>query len=336
MGSRVVLPKGSYLFHGTSALELSGGRLLPGLDGMVWFAGNPAIAQMYIKQHGRVGFTADQILDPRFEDRGRRLDQVRRYLGLEHDPYKYVWEMPDPRGWRESDELIKKRRELASREKRVKKYEEEIRETKREGDAERAEAFRGFIKSLEKKIRRVKDLITSMRRAASKDKLKMLLRDRGIFPVEGSGFKSPIAGDLYDFMFTEDDRLVLPGEGEADGRLYIAKTKRDMILQSTATGDEDSFIDPAFGDFEAFEEAKRDGYDGVLIDDYAQSEGEFHTLHLSVGLFPENVKDLQIRVIPAIHRFNLNSVKTPEWRGEITDLRRLMMGGRVASRYIGK
>jgi len=122
--------------------------------------------------------------------------------------------------------------------------------------------------------------------------------------------KSPF--DYTEFRIADDDTLMLPGEA-AQGFLYIATTMRDMKLWNKATGESD-LLDLQYNDIRGFRDAEKAGLDGVLIDDFAQSEERGNLGHSSVGLFKNALRNIRTKRVPAQYReFEHGQHGTPEW-----------------------
>lgn len=131
--------------------------------------------------------------------------------------------------------------------------------------------------------------------------------------VEALGYERQGRGDQpgfrrYRFLF-HDGRLLAPGE-KVIGSLCIATTRRPMTLWVKARGESD-LQDLQYHDVPGFRRAQREGLDGMVIDDFAQSKEWGNLGHLSVGLFAEALPDLSIQCIPATYEeWDFNRVGT--------------------------
>lgn len=106
--------------------------------------------------------------------------------------------------------------------------------------------------------------------------------------------------------------LAAPGEC-FEGRLYIARTRRDMRIYVMSEGEGD-LTDVQYNKLEAFRELERRGYDGVLIDDFAQSDHWGNLGHLSVGLFASAVRDVDLDSVVAQYReFEMGQTGTTDY-----------------------
>lgn len=96
------VPVGATLFHGTG--DAFDGHLAPGGDGLVWFADDPRIAQLYIPRAGTtVHFSPYRLTWP---TRDPHLVAVQRAIGVGFDLDDVTWDelgkptsWPKPRGW---------------------------------------------------------------------------------------------------------------------------------------------------------------------------------------------------------------------------------------------
>lgn len=109
------------------------------------------------------------------------------------------------------------------------------------------------------------------------------------------------------------DKPLKPGEA-SPGRLFIAKVKEPLTVWVKATGDGD-LQDLQYHDLKGFKAAEAQGLDGVVIDDFAQSEVEGNFGHQSLGMFSDD--KLQIREVPAQYReWDREAKGTPEYPNE--------------------
>jgi hypothetical protein len=105
----------------------------------------------------------------------------------------------------------------------------------------------------------------------------------------------------------------IPSGALAKGKLVVVKTKRDMRIWRKSEGDGD-LLDVQYHDIPGFRHAEANGFDGVLIDDFAQSEAWGNLGHLSLGLFGSAMRSTSQKVVPATYReFKHGRNGTPEW-----------------------
>lgn len=131
------------------------------------------------------------------------------------------------------------------------------------------------------------------------------LRERGI-PVDGDGFFARVELKL------DDDRVMAADEC-TEGTLFVARPTRDMRIYVMSHGEGD-LMSPQHREYERFVDLEQQGYDGLLIDDFAQSEEWGNLGHMSLGLFRRAVADLDVTSVPAQYReFESRQWGTPEY-----------------------
>jgi hypothetical protein len=227
--STVTIPKGAKLFHGTIE-EFSGG-LKPGGDGMIWFADEPQIAQLYLPKAGITVYPSNTSLMRPSKD--RMIIAIQKLIGIKYNLEDVEWDHTDratsyglPKGWKSFP---------------------------KEPDVEKLMDKVGFEKD---------------------------------------------HNDNYKIRFSDMDTVLKPGEAQ-QGRLFIATVKEPLNIWVKARGESD-LTDLQYHDLKGFQIAKDKQLDGVLIDDFAQSEEHGNFGHQSVGLF--DTKKLSLRSIPAQYR----------------------------------
>lgn len=235
-----VLEPGRHLFHGT--IEDFDGPLEAGVDGLVWFADSPNIAQLYIPASGSSFITGMYTISRPSKDPD--IQALQKLIGIEYDlddvRFDYAdrpTSFPSPKGWRTlpTTEEVKQR----------------------------------LIKA---------------------------------------GFEVSFRGSVE--VKTSRGRILMPTE-TVMGRLFVCQAAQPLVLLNFArdTGD---LQDPQHLWIDEFRAAQQAGYDGVIINDYAQSDRWGNLGHFSVGVFPESVRKIQCSPIPAsYHEFDYNDVGTP-------------------------
>lgn len=116
---------------------------------------------------------------------------------------------------------------------------------------------------------------------------------------------------------TEDPRVV-PADYRMPGSLLIVEGFEGMRFLNMATGESD-LTAVQYHRLKTFRRAEADGYDGIVIDDFAQSKTWGNVGHLSIGFFAHAIPRLAITTIPAC-RFDwgetlaeLRVTDTPEY-----------------------
>jgi len=112
-------------------------------------------------------------------------------------------------------------------------------------------------------------------------------------------------------------RQLLPADYRMPGRLFVIQSKKGWNLLDVSTGEGD-LCDPDYRKYDLFERAARGGYDGVIIDDFCQTDHHGNVGHVSLGLFRHTwpaleplILDCRRFVIP--ERYEVFPAVTPEW-----------------------
>jgi hypothetical protein len=118
-----------------------------------------------------------------------------------------------------------------------------------------------------------------------------------------------------------DEEQIMPANWREEGRLMIIKPKRDLrIYDYTLGGKRHADLgDLDYHKIDLFRNIEEKGYDGIRITDYCQSEDQGNFGHLSIGLFRNTLKDLEIDEIPAVHQdleqfYRNKDWETPEYK----------------------
>lgn len=113
--------------------------------------------------------------------------------------------------------------------------------------------------------------------------------------------------------------LVMPADWKAPGALVIIDGFQSMRLADISRADGD-LTDLQYHKVSLFRRLERDGYDGVVINDFCQSENRGNVGHLAYGFFAHAAARLELQVIPAVN-FDwsdevggLQCMETPEFR----------------------
>lgn len=86
-----------------------------------------------------------------------------------------------------------------------------------------------------------------------------------------------------------------PAHYKLPGTLFILIGKsRLRLFDLTGGSDEDDLMDPTYNKIILFRKAQEAGYDGVRINDFAQSKIWGNIGHRSIGIFPSGLAKLQI------------------------------------------
>ena len=126
-------------------------------------------------------------------------------------------------------------------------------------------------------------------RPAKMGELREYLRSLGYDPAQDRMLRS---------RFNNGVQVITPKDFRQMGRLFVGSPHNPLNIYN-GEGLGDGLLDPAYHKLNVFDKLKSHGYDGVRIQDHAQSENWGNVGHTSVGLFPETAQKLNWDVLPA-------------------------------------
>jgi len=327
----VILPAGSKLFHGT--IEPFSTALRPGgYDAVAWFADDPTIAQLYIPRAGASTIVSSTHIAQPSQD--STIQAIQKMVGLHYSKVEWdsggrvrSYQTPDVPPWNRIGGVARSRvlRALIDAENEVKAFSQrrlEISQARKRGEIDADERIALTTETfneqgkVEARIKELEVEYNALNNGYEKEIEKRL---------EAMGYEPYLKGRPGDqsYRFYLEGRRVLPPGGSADGRLFIGTTTRDMTLWLKARGEGD-LMNVQYHDVRGFRDARDEGLDGVMIDDFAQSEAHGNLGHLSVGLFSPALKDVRFKQVPATYEEYDRSGKTKAYpRGGNVDFHRL-------------
>lgn len=98
--------------------------------------------------------------------------------------------------------------------------------------------------------------------------------------------------------FEDGKPKILPSNYSMPGNLYIFNGASKLNLYDMSTGEGD-LMNVQYHEIDTFKKIDDAGFDGVIIDDFAQSKTYGNVGHESVGLFERGIKKLSSLSIPA-------------------------------------
>jgi len=284
----LILTPNDTLFHGTvEDFDVKDVRV-GGYDSIFWTVNNSNIAQSYIPVSGITAFTNSELL--------RKPDsEFAKQLGIEFSDVKK--EGNQVRSYRmKNDYFIKvstKKHELLTN---LVNLDKEYKEA--EKDYDKAE------KDYDKKREILNDItnkIISAQEEYQKFNENKLLNEYVNKKMKSFGYE-PKDINSYDSnaeyrIKIKSDHTILPADFKESGRLFVIKPKRNMKIYDYAMGTDPDLTDLDYHKHDVFEKVQEFGYDGIKINDFAQTEEFGNVGHKSIGFFKDAIKDLNIKVV---------------------------------------
>lgn len=119
--------------------------------------------------------------------------------------------------------------------------------------------------------------------------------------------------------YEDDQEILLPADFKRQGRLFILLKDSGLNFLDLRDSSEGDLLSPDYHRIPEFRKAEADGYDGVIINDFAQSRRFGNVGHVSWGLFRKVVEKLPYLEIPAVaydwqDSLNEDGGVTPDFR----------------------
>lgn len=116
----------------------------------------------------------------------------------------------------------------------------------------------------------------------------------------------------------DDNGNIAPASYKLKGTLFIIIGKSKLKLYDMTGGtNDDDLMDPTYNKIHLFKRIEKEGYDGVIINDFAQSKMWGNVGHRSIGIFPSGLAKLKIENTPASNfdwGDSLDAVDTEEFK----------------------
>lgn len=266
----VIIPKGTKLYHGTIESYDTRNVKTGGYDDVFWTSDDMNIARMYIPEtHGYKSFSIDAFF------RGNDIEGIKKSIGLTQAIVKKAWEKEE-----EGYKLLKfwddKHKWFSQKFKEYQSQNKDI-----------PEEF--FTKWMEAENNKTK-YQTEWKTSDSYIK-KFILQKMKNFGYDGGNY------GYFKKVKTDKDGNLLSANYKDVGKVLEITCARDFKLYNIGYGKEGDLMDLEYKQVGLFRKAEEKGYDGVVINDFAQSEKYGNYGHKSFGFFNRVLKDLSIKQI---------------------------------------
>jgi len=92
-----------------------------------------------------------------------------------------------------------------------------------------------------------------------------------------------------------------PNGFKKEGRLFVIDGVSDLRLYDHAAGSDGDLMDVDYHKLKLFREVEAEGYDGIVINDFCQTDNHGNVGHRSVGLFEHAIPKIRYASVPAVH-----------------------------------
>ena len=331
----LIVKKGTELFHGTIE-PFNKENIRPGgYDEVLWTADNSAIAQTYMPISSKVYINSSEFVEPS-KDQDTVAMQIQ--LGVDYDYSEVKFGnsnraesyMPAPCFKKITDEyydLLDEYREAEQEFNKAKKeYTDKLNQMINNGINK--QEYMEYSAKQREVIDELEDKVEVLKQKYYENKIHKKKNNFINSKLEALGYK-PYRESEYDgnngwklkISRQEGKDVIMPANWKDTGRLMIIKPKRDLRIYDYTLGGkrEADLNNEDYHKISLFRKIEEAGYDGIRITDHCQSEDQGNFGHLSIGLFRNTLKDLEIDEIPAVHQeleqfYKDNDWETPEYK----------------------
>jgi hypothetical protein len=294
-----VIPPGTELFHGTGESFLESDLRPGGYDGLVWTADNPGIAQTYIPVSGSETFLDSRSLwrpsrDPDTRLQQKQLGIIYDYDKVEFDNRGEVRSYPTPDVFKDFwDDYKVAQEDLIKKEEEKKSLHAKARST------DDREERRKIFTEINEKDDEIKNAIMIYHNSSTERKKNIYVNNK----LEELGYEPRREGgqdENHSWRLKVKRDVILPADFRDKGRLFILTPKEEITLYDFAGDREGDLMNLEYHRHDVFEMARKNGYDGIRINDFAQVESEGNFGHISYGLFKDTLKKFNIKVLGGV------------------------------------
>jgi hypothetical protein len=256
----ITISAGTKLYRGVGEPEIHAPRVAS--DGCLWFTQSPTMARTYIPDSGITAFITLRALAAPPQKRDR-VGDIQKQLGYEFTDidYKNDIRAQSFRYPKIVNDLMKdipypKPEDFSLKGDEKYTHPEEYYKADADWHATQEERFKQWIKER--------------------------LKEFGYEPDKNSGYR------LKETM-KDGKSVLLPADYQLPGTLLIFEPLQDLrIFDMTYGGSKDGdLMEPDYRQYETFKRLAEQGYDGVKINDFAQSESQGNVGHTAIGLFAD-------------------------------------------------
>jgi hypothetical protein len=312
----LIVKAGEELYHGTVENFTKEKARVGGYDNIFWTTKDPAISQTYIPVAGSQLYASSQHLVMPAQDQQTR--NFQKSIGIDYDYSQVTFDRGNLSSYREapifkpySDEEYNVRQEWYKAKTKLDEFAKEFNKLH-------------WSKQTDEMISQYEELENNLAFWDKKDREVNLPKIKNEYvnnKLIELGYK-PETDEAHHSNFNWKVKManntIVPADYRAQGRLLIVTPKKDLKIYDTTKGREGDLTDVDYHKHDWFKAAEAQGYDGIQIHDFAQSNDQGNFGHKSIGLFQSTLRDVSIEEIDAIHHdldqfYQKKDYRTPEY-----------------------
>jgi hypothetical protein len=310
----LIVKAGEELYHGTIEEFSKDKARVGGYDNIFWTTQYPAISQTYIPTASKIYTSTESIARP---NQNKEIQNFQKSIGIDYDYSQVEFKGGQVTSYREapifkeaSDKAYHMQQEAYKAHLRLEEFKKEFNklhwskqtdEMMKQYEELENQEKELYQKGKEESVERVKNNLVNVK-----------LKEMGYTPDDGNSMLN------YNWKLLYDKNSIQPANYRSQGRLFIVTPKRDLKIYDTTKGREGDLTDVDYHKHDWFKAAEAQGYDGIQIHDYAQSNDQGNFGHKSIGLFQNTLKDVTIEETNAVHHdledfYQKKDYRTPEY-----------------------
>lgn len=259
-----------------------------GADGVFWTAKNKKIATTYIPVSGsKISMNTSHILSP---SQNPEIIELQNKIGFNY--YDVEWDNRGIKSYRirgkQFEQFKKQEQQYYQKLVDIDKKEKEIK-VLHNNDKDDMEIIDKWIAIVDEK----KEIEQEWKKNDANDKMKQVINGY----LEKIGYKGSGNWEDKSYVLKSHNNHIMPASYKAAGTLLQVVPKKELNMLDMRKSDEGDLTDPDHQRYDDFSKAEQKGYDGVIINDFAQSETHGNFGHTSYGFFQKTLPFLTITVI---------------------------------------
>lgn len=290
-----ILPKGSVLYHG-SVEDFDLPLTVGGYDKVLWTAKSEIIAKMYIPVSSKI-YTSTELISRPISN-SVEIDKFLKSIGVIYSDVKkngnqlqsYKLEFVGDATFlnKVSDDYYTLQDTMIEKDKKLKEILNKAALADKNKDYDKAIELYDEAIPLEKETKEY----FSNRDNPHKQLLKYINSK-----LEDLGYIVNQKDEDKRYKLKIDDDEVKPYDYRSEGRLFKLTAKQDIKFFDIAKKSEGDLTDLDYHKLDLFRKAEKDGYNGIRINDFAQSEQYGNYGHLSYGIFKNSIQLFDVEMI---------------------------------------
>lgn len=294
--NKIKINKGTSLYHGTIEKFDANKINVGAYDNILWSTDKKNIARTYVPSASlKIRLSTDDIIKPTKEE---EIIKIQKLLGIEYDINSFeekngrIISWLVPKIFNNLSKDVEKRSEVLGD---LYKKEKEIRSTYKSLTGNESDQYVDSLldnwESVEEKIKKLEtEMSINDPNNAKREYVNNKLSDLGYEPINNTNSSNK------QWLFLFDSSVLLKPNQKAQGRLLTITLKKDMIFYDLTNGgdSEGDLTDLDYNKLELFNKINKSGFDGVKINDFAQSDEYGNVGHVSYGFFKKSIKYLHI------------------------------------------